>query len=129
MADETEDDDKDTGTPEGKPDTPQDDLGDDKVSAESENGDNDGQKEDDDSAESNDQEADLRNQVKNLSDIVNQQAGVIEELRKSVASIMDADGKAETGQDDDSDSGNGAPSQDDNSGKIKTIEQLFGLEK
>lgn len=122
--DDTEDDkDRDTAT-EGKPDTPQDDLGDPGTSPESE----DNQQGDEGGSDDETQENDMRNQIKNLTDIVNQQAGVIEELRKSVASIMDADGKEDTGQDDDSDSGNGAPNQE-NSGTIKSIEQLFGLEK
>lgn len=125
MADDDTEDDKDRDTaPEGKPDTPQDDLGDPNTSPESE----DNQDGDTGGSDDETQENDMRNQIKNLTDIVNQQAGVIEELRKSVASIMDADGKEDTGQDDDSDSGNGAPSQE-NSGTIKTIEQLFGLEK
>lgn len=125
MADDDTEDDKTEDTQnEGKPDTPNDDLSGDNDSAESESG----QQEEPQGDDSENQEDDMRKQIKNLSDIVNQQAGVIEELRKSVASIMDADGKEDTGQDDDSDSGNGAPSQE-NSGKIKTIEQLFGIEK
>lgn len=124
MADDTEDDRKDDTQSEGKPDTPNDDLSDHQESAESE----DNQENDSNGSSDDNQENDMRTQIKHLSDIVSQQAGVIEELRKSVASIMDSNGEDDTGQDNDSDSGNGAPSQE-NSGTIKTIEQLFGIEK
>lgn len=124
MADDTEDDRKDDTQSEGKPDTPNDDLSDHQESAESE----DNQENDSNGSSDDNQENDMRTQIKHLSDIVSQQAGVIEELRKSVASIMDSNGEDDTGQDNDSDSGNGAPNQE-NSGTIKTIEQLFGIEK
>lgn len=124
MADDAEDDKAEDIKEEGSPDTPNDDLGDARESADSE----DSKTSEPENSGDDNQENDMRQQIKKLTDIVNQQAGVIEELRKSVASLMDTDGEGNTGQDDDSDSGNGAPSQE-NGDKIKTIEQLFGLEK
>lgn len=124
MADNAEDDKAEDIKEEGSPDTPNDDLGDSRESADSE----DGKTSEPENSGDDNQENDMRQQIKKLTDIVNQQAGVIEELRKSVASLMDTDGEENTGQDDDSDSGNGAPSQE-NDDKIKTIEQLFGIEK